>query len=119
MPAGTGVWVVKTLLMRIASTASSKDRPCRSMNSRIRSIARKAECPSFMWKTVGLKSSSSRARMPPSIGVQILPEITELIQQCHADQRQVVVARGLHVIARQDTEPAGIDRYTFRQPVFG
>ncbi len=48
MPAGTEVCVVKTLLDRQASNASSKLSPYSSMNRRMRSIARNAEWPSFM-----------------------------------------------------------------------
>ncbi len=52
MPAGTGVWVVKTVPARVSSSASSKPRP-RSMYSRIRSTPRKPACPSLVWKTSG------------------------------------------------------------------
>ena len=49
IPAGTEVWVVKTLLARDASRPSAKVSESDSISTRIRSSARKAEWPSFMW----------------------------------------------------------------------
>ena len=60
-PAGTGVCVVKTVGRRTCSSASPRRRPC-STSARSRSIARNAEWPSFMWKTL----ASTRARPAPA-----------------------------------------------------
>jgi hypothetical protein len=49
MPAGTGVWVVKTVADRTASSASSNDIPSLFVSSRIRSTPRKPAWPSFVW----------------------------------------------------------------------
>ena len=55
----------------------------------------------------------------PAVGVQVLAEIAELIEQRHADERQVEIARRLHVIARKHAEAAGIDRQAFGESVLG
>ena len=65
MPAGTGVWVVKTPLAATTSSASRNESPSLRMSRRIRSSPRNAQCPSFMWKTRGRMPSASSARMPP------------------------------------------------------
>ena len=52
MPAGTGVWVVKTVPARFRSSAVSKSIPW-SMYSRIRSRPRKPAWPSLVWNTSG------------------------------------------------------------------
>ncbi len=49
MPAGTGVWVVKTVLARETSRAASKERPSFSVSSRIRSRPWKPAWPSLVW----------------------------------------------------------------------
>ena len=55
MPAGTGVWVVKTVPARTASTASSNVSPRSVMRRRMRSRPRKPAWPSLVWNTwVGL-----------------------------------------------------------------
>ncbi len=69
MPAGTGVWVVKTVPARTASRAESKSRPS-SASSAMRSRPRKPACPSLVWKTSGCACPVSRqyvrtARTPP------------------------------------------------------
>ena len=51
-PAGTGVCVVKTVVRRISSSASSKLEPC-SIRSRMRCSTTNAACPSLRWKTPG------------------------------------------------------------------
>ena len=53
MPAGTGVWVVKTVPPRTACSASGKYSPWDSVSSRIRSTPWKPACPSLAWKTSG------------------------------------------------------------------
>ena len=56
MPAGTGVWVVKTVPARDTSSAVSKSRPgppSAAVSSRIRSRPRKPAWPSLVWKTSG------------------------------------------------------------------
>jgi hypothetical protein len=66
MPAGTGVCVVKTLAAITCWRAWSKVRlGLASSSRRVRSRARNALCPSFMWKTVGVTFSAARARTPP------------------------------------------------------
>ena len=69
MPAGTGVWVVNTVLDRTTVSAVSKSRPA-STSSRIRSTPRNPAWPSFMWNTSGAGSPSIAvnariARTPP------------------------------------------------------
>ena len=69
MPAGTGVWVVKTVPARQTSRASSKLRPC-SAYSRMRSRPRKPAWPSLVWKTSGegyprSAQKARTARTPP------------------------------------------------------
>ena len=66
MPAGTDVCVVNTLFSRVASSASvERQILLRHQYSRIRSIARNAECPSFIWNTVGSSLNAFNARRPP------------------------------------------------------
>ena len=74
MPAGTGVWVVKTLLARAASSASSKLSLSLAHERRIRSSARKAEWPSFMWKTVGLRPSACKRAHAADAEHDLLPD---------------------------------------------
>ena len=57
MPAGTGVCVVNTLPAVNTSRASVNESPCSFIRMRIRSSARNAACPSFMWHTSGLMPS--------------------------------------------------------------
>ncbi len=47
--------VVKTVEARTSSSAAGKESPRSSTSARARSRPRKAACPSFMWKTVGLE----------------------------------------------------------------
>ena len=79
MPAGTGVCVVKTLLDRQASKASSKVSLYSLMNRRMRSMARNAEWPSFMCHTVGFRLSRSSARRPPMPKHDFLPDAREIV----------------------------------------
>ena len=70
MPAGTGVWVVNTVLERTTVSAVSKSRPPSVTSSRMRSTPRKPAWPSFMWNTCGSGSPSTAvnarmARTPP------------------------------------------------------
>ena len=56
MPAGTGVWVVKTVEARETSRAvsqSSLGPPSPTVSSRIRSRPRKPAWPSLVWNTSG------------------------------------------------------------------
>ncbi len=69
MPAGTGVWVVKTVPARDRSSASSKDSPS-PWYSLIRSRPRKPACPSLVWNTSGsgcpvISQNARTARTPP------------------------------------------------------
>ena len=57
MPAGTGVWVVKTVADRTASRASSNDIPSARTSSLIRSTPRNPACPSFGVVDVGCRST--------------------------------------------------------------
>ena len=52
-PAGTGVWVVKTLCARTCCTASSYDAPA-ATSSRTRSTSMNAACPSLACHTRGI-----------------------------------------------------------------
>ena len=65
MPAGTGVCVVNTCLADAPCRASSKLMLCFSTSRRMRSRARNAECPSFMWQTFGSMPIAASARTPP------------------------------------------------------
>ncbi len=59
------MWVVKTLPAEQASLATAKDAPFERITRAMRSRPRKAECPSFMWHTVGVMPIDSSAYMPP------------------------------------------------------
>ena len=65
VPAGTGVWVVKTQPACTASSASSKLRPSSTTWSRMRSRPRKPAWPSLEWNTWHGSPRASRARTPP------------------------------------------------------
>ena len=65
MPAGTGVWVVKTVRARAAASASSSDAPAAS-SARASSSEAKAAWPSLRWTTDGSIPSARSARMPPT-----------------------------------------------------
>ena len=58
MPAGTGVWVVNTVLARTTVRAVSKSRLSAVTNSRMRSRPRKPAWPSFMWEHVRIGAPS-------------------------------------------------------------
>gem|GEM_PF-6666953 len=64
-PAGTGVWVVKTVLPRQRSNAFSKEIFSLSTRRWIRSNPRKAEWPSFICQTEGEIRRASSTRTPP------------------------------------------------------
>ena len=66
MPAGTGVWVVKSVPGREAALASAKESPLSIINDRTRSRARKPAWPSFMWNTWGSRPRACKARVPPT-----------------------------------------------------
>ena len=51
----------------------------------------------------------------PAVGVEVLAEITLLIQQSDGDERQAEIARRLQVIAREDSEAAGVNRKALMQ----
>ena len=53
LPAGTGVCVVKQVPAATASRAVAKSSRVSSISARMRSRPQNAECPSFMWQTVG------------------------------------------------------------------
>ena len=65
MPAGTGVCVVKTLLTRVASSASSKVRPWRSMKQADPLQREERGVALVHVEDGGLEPSASSARMPP------------------------------------------------------
>ena len=54
----------------------------------------------------------------PAVRVQILPEISLLVEQAEADERIILVAAGFEVVAGEDSKTAGIYRQTLRQSVF-
>jgi len=54
-----------------------------------------------------------------AVGVDRLAEIAVAIEEADSDQRQRHVAGGLHVIAREDAEAAGVDAERFVEAVFG
>ena len=55
----------------------------------------------------------------PAVGVQQLAEITLLIEQSDADERQVEIARRLQMIAGKNAQAAGINGQAFGEAVFG
>ena len=65
IPAGTGVWVVKTVPARTASTASGNRRPSSVTSWRIRSRPRKPAWPSLVWKIWVSSPAARSARTPP------------------------------------------------------
>ena len=74
MPAGTGVWVVKTVEARPTSSAVSKSRwgpASATVSSRIRSSPRNPAWPSLVWNTSGsgapvIRENARNARTPPT-----------------------------------------------------
>ena len=89
-PAGTGVWVVKTLPAVATSRASAKERPLLGARRRMRSSRANAAWPSLMCRTVGLSPSDSRARMPP------IPRTSSWLEP-HLDAAAVEPVRDLPV----------------------
>ena len=65
-PAGTGVWVVKTVRLATSRETSAKSFCCSSICCRIISNAAKALCPSFMCSTPGVMFNAFNARTPPT-----------------------------------------------------
>ena len=53
------------------------------------------------------------------VGVDRLTEVAVAVQQAHADEGQGHVAGGLHVVAREDAQAAGVDAERLMQPVLG
>ena len=65
LPAATGVWVVKTVVLRTAASASSDRLPAAgSMGKRSKDAS--AACPSLRCTTDGAMPSAASARMPPT-----------------------------------------------------
>ncbi len=52
----------------------------------------------------------------PARSVQVLPEISLLVKQSHADQRKSQIARRLQVVARQHTQSSSENRQALRNP---
>ena len=55
----------------------------------------------------------------PSVGIQKLAEVALLVEQAEADQRVILVAGGLQMIAGEDAEAARIDRQALGEAVLG
>ena len=53
----------------------------------------------------------------PAVWIQRLLMVTLLVGEAHADERQAGVAGALHVVARKNSQAAGIDRQTIGEPV--
>jgi len=51
----------------------------------------------------------------PPVGVQVLAEVSLLVEQADADERDAQLARRLEVVARENAEASGVDRQAFRQ----
>src|SRR5262249_54229251 len=54
----------------------------------------------------------------PAIRIEKLPEVALLVQQSDADERIILIASGLQVVARENAKTARINRQAFRQPIF-
>ena len=65
LPAGTGVWIVKTLSARTRSQAASRSSPP-ATSSRARSASMNAEWPSFRCQTAGSMPRARSTRTPPT-----------------------------------------------------
>ena len=52
----------------------------------------------------------------PAGRVDALPEVAAAIEQADSDERHPELGCGLEVVARQDAEPAGVDRQALVQP---
>ena len=74
MPAGTGVWVVKTVPARAASTASANDRPLPVISWRMRSRPRNPAWPSLVWNTCGCSSEGLEGPHPADAEQDLLAE---------------------------------------------
>ena len=59
------------------------------------------------------------ALLLPSIGIEVLAEVTLLVEQTQADQRIVLIAGRFQMVAREHAQAAGIDRQAFGESVFG
>src|SRR5690606_27189199 len=54
-----------------------------------------------------------------AVTIDSLIEVALPVQQADGDERQPEIARGLQVIAGEDTEPAGVDREALVESVLG
>ncbi len=94
MPAGTGVWVVKTVPARAASTASAKRRPSAVISWRIRSRPRNPAWPSLVWKTWARSPSGLEGPHPADAEQDLLaepvlgPAAVEPVGDCRAGRRR-------------------------------
>src|SRR5205085_8551579 len=55
----------------------------------------------------------------PAVRIEKLPEISLLVQKADPDQREILVARRLQMVAGEDSEAARIDRQAFGKTIFG
>ena len=55
----------------------------------------------------------------PPVAIEPLPEISLVVIQAHADERDPEIGRALEVISGQDAEAAGIDRNGLVEPELG
>ncbi len=58
------------------------------------------------------------ALLLPGVGGHVLAEVAFAVQEPHADERDVQVAGGLQMVARQDAQAAGIDGQAHGDAVF-
>ena len=69
----------------------------------------------FAHGQVGAAVLGVHLELPPA-RIDVLPAEALLVEKTNGDQRQAQVARGLQVVARQDPEPAGVDRQALGEP---
>ncbi len=113
MPAGTGVWVVNTVLDRTTVSAVSKSSPLLVTSSRMRSAPRNPAWPSFMWNTSGAGSPSMRGERadrphPADTGQDLLHDAMFLVAAVEpvGDAAQLVLVLGDVGVQQQQRNPA-------------
>ncbi len=67
----------------------------------------------------GIEIVDGIALLLPSVGIQHLTEVALLVEQAEADQRIILVAGRLEMIAGENSQAARIDGQTLGEPVLG
>ncbi len=116
MPAGTGVWVVKTVPARTASMASANVSPLLVMSWRIRSRPRKPAWPSLVWNTWACSCRGLQRPHPADAEQDLLadPVLGAAAVEAVGDGPQLVV-----VVVDVGVEQVQLDPADLRHPDLG